>query len=234
VIPNFSRLAAPIALLILLSGCGPQKYRSLDLLPKTNTFISKDASIQGSYTILDSKASKAYLGADVLEKGYQPIYISLTNTSNHTLRFSESNINIPVVPANRVAQAAHKNTVGRAIGFGAPGAIGATGAVGYSLLCTAFLGVGFIFIPLGIAAGAVCLAPSVMSTSDAIKTNANIDMLFNEKALKDQLLPLHSTMSGLIFVQKENFNPNFEISLTDSLNRPLILASNPAQTTAVA
>lgn len=226
--------ACVIALLMLLSGCGKQKYRSLDQLPKTNTFISHDASIQGSYTVLDGKACKNHLGANVLKKGYQPIYITLTNTSDRALYFSEANINLPTVPADIVAQSAHTHTAARAIGFGVPGAVGVCTAVSFitaAALCPPMAP--FVFPP-AIAGIFVCSAPAIISTKNSISKNEEIDINFEDKALRDQYLPPHTTINGLIFVPKKMFNPTFEIALADSMNRPLILASNPAQTTAVA
>lgn len=236
--PISSRLApiaaCSIALLILLSGCGKQKTRSLDQLPKTNRFISKDASIQGSYTVLDGKACKAYLGTDVREKGYQPIYVSITNNSEQTCYFSRKNIDLETVPAHVIAKQTETRTAARAWGYGylvystlaAPAALG-------MLIGALTPGAGPIVIPLAIPGFVAATTALIVSTKNSVSHNRENKIFFDTHSLKSEYLAPQTTISGLIFVRNEDFRPTFEIALTNSGPKPVILASNPAAVTSV-
>ncbi len=227
---SFSPLAssACLALLLILSGCGGSQFktRSLSDISKTNSFSSNDSSIEGSYAVLDGKACKAYLGNNVREKGYQPIYISLTNHSDRTLSFLPENLNLPIVPADKVAHAAHLSVASRAIGFGVPGVsmgtffltLGVTSAIlSYPVIP--------VILPITLIAAA-CIAPVAITVHNAKKTNAYIDTVFEEKALDEQFLHAHKTISGLVFVRRRKFNPNFELTLTDGMQKPIILKAH--------
>lgn len=226
--------ACSIALLVLLSGCGKQNTRSLDQLPKTNRFICKDTSIKGSYAVLDSKACNAYLGTNIIKKGYQPIYVSITNNSQEAFYFSTKNIDLQTVPPHVIAKRTHTNTTARALGYGqlAWGTLGTSVAMaGYTVM---FPPAAIVVVPLAIAASAATITGLVVSTKNSLSHNQDRDIFFDTHSLKNEYLPPHATISGLIFVRNEDFRPMFEIALTNSGTKPVILASNPAQTWAVA
>lgn len=229
-----SRLAlmatSTFALLILLSGCGKQKYRSLEQLPKTNTFTSKDASIQGSYTVLNGTTCRKYIGCNLLNKGYQPIHITLTNNSNLEWYFDLDDISLPTVSAYTVSNAAQKNLRNYKIGT----AVAITsGGIAYTAAVTASSGptfwlVGPLVVLFGLFHTALANLIGVSISSSLVRrSNDTIDASITTRSLNSQLLPPHTTISGLIFVRNEDFRPMFEIALTNSGTKPVILASNP-------
>ena len=210
--------ACNIALLILLSGCGNQKYRSLDQLPKTNTFMSANHEITGTYTFLNAEACKACLGGNVLNKGYQPIYITLTNNTHRALYFDTATINIATVTPAQVAQSIHTNPRARAIGLGIPGAMAVCS--GTALLASPFLGAFLICAPIVavpvLVLMGLSITPAIKSSKNAIKINKNIDDNCELKALHSQMIAPHACVSGLIFIDKESARA----PLTISFNNP--------------
>jgi hypothetical protein len=197
--------ACSIALLILLSGCGNQKYRSLDQLPKTNTFMSTNHEITGTYTFLNAEACKACLGGDVLSKGYQPIYITLTNNTNQALYFDTKKINITTVKPADVAQSIHTNPRARAIGLGIPGAVAVCSGV--TLLAWPFLGAPLICAPIlavpVLVFMGLSITPAIKSSKNAVKINKSIDDNCELKALHSQMIAPHACVNGLIFTDNQ-------------------------------
>ena len=231
-----STAAISIALLIILSGCGKSQLhtRPLSELHAQHAFISSENGIHGSYTALRSKSCANYLGRDVVSKGYQPIYITLTNNTHQTVQFSHKQISLPTTPANKVAKACHLNTAARAVGAGAPGCffgipsmlfgafvtMSASGTTAGAALVSSIVSGVAIFI-----AGTALVVISLKQGPNAAKTNEEIDKLFAECSLVDSTINPNSTMSGFIFVPKKEFNPHFQITLTDSTARAFVLRS---------
>lgn len=224
---RFSPLSAlSIAALIILAGCAGSEYkiRSLAQLPQEHAFTSSNAGVSGSYTALNTNACNTYLGRNVLGKGYQPVFITITNNTLHSLRFDPSQISLPTVAADKVAQSVHLSTAGRAIGLGiacAPVALWAFFATAMTVPMAATAAI----LSVSALAGAVCLSPAVASSVNASRTNKNIDENFAAKALISQTIAPHETISGLIFVPKKEWNKNFAITLTSSLAKQVVLQS---------
>lgn len=227
-----------IALLIILSGCGKSLLhtRPLSELSVEHVFASSHPGIEGSYTVLKSKSCVSYLGRNVISKGYQPIYITLTNDTHQPVQFSHKQISLPTIPANTVATACHLNTAARAVGAGAPGCVVGIPGMFFGALvtiATPALSVGAASIAGGIVAGlaifiagTVIVVTSLKQGPNAAKTNEEIDKLFAESSLVDVTINPNSTMSGFIFVPKKEFNPNFQVTLTDSTARAIVLRSS--------
>lgn len=215
-----------IALLLILSGCGRYyQPRPLFQLKTRHLFASSDNLVYGSYTILKPQECTMFLGSNVIKKGYQPIYITLTNTTNRQLCFTHTNISMPTVSAETVARTLHSNTAARAIGFGIPAALGvyfSAVMIRAGIECPP--AAPFVILP-ATAGAAVCATPAVVSTMNSIEKNERINADFELKSLDDQILHPYSAIRGIIFVPKRAFNPNFEITLTDSIDKPVVLHS---------
>lgn len=215
------------SLLMILSGCGRSelKTHSFGKGQKTIAFTSSDRSINGRYAVFNTKASKTYLGRDVIKRGYQPIYMNITNNSDRSIYVSPDSISLPTVPADKVSHAVHTSTAGRAVGLGTPGVLGAACFTTYGILVATFLGFGPVAIVAGAVAGTACIAPAVITSVNSAKTNEDIDITFEELSLKPQLLaPGHST-NGIVFVRKKTFKSDFKVTMTDASNTTILLQS---------
>ncbi len=174
-------------LLISLSGCAAYRagIRPLPTLTKESSspFLD-DKAVDLAYRVFDKADCKKYLDRDVIKKGYQPIHITITNSSDRIIRFSRKNINLPTVDVSAIAEKVHTNTVGRAVGFGVSA---------------------LFFWPLAIAA--------IVDGCGSAKANEKLNADFDKKALCDQTIEPFETINGLIFVPVESFKSNFKITL---------------------
>ena len=174
------------------SGCARYKAKQFRRPQRTITVPSKEQSISMTHRVFTKSDCRKYLDRPVIKKGYQPVYISITNHSNANLFFSKENISLPCATTEEVAQAVHTSTKGRAIGYGLPG-----------LVCWPFL----------IAA--------VVDGIGSAEANQQLDIDFAYKTINDQIINPHSAIHGLIFVPRECFDNNFTLTVVDpnSLDR---------------
>ncbi len=186
-------LGVSVVLLLALSGCAGYKARPLvRLTPATG---SPDNTISFAYKAFTKADCKKYLDRDVIKHGYQPVHISITNTSKRILYFSRKNISLVTVDAEEVAEKVHTNTAGRAAGYGVAAVI---------------------IWPLAI--------PAIIDGVGSSNANKQLDEDFDRKILSNQTIQPFETLNGLIFVPVEAYRPDFEIRLTDSANsEPIVL-----------
>ncbi len=195
-IKNSVLTGCSLALLLGLSGCARYAARPLAFLPSQQDYTRQN-EVSFSRYLFTTRDCHMYLDRNVLVKGFQPIHITITNTSNHSLHFSMQNISVPTIAPYQVAQTVHTNTVGRAVGYGV---------------------VGLFFWPF--------LIPAVVDGIGSKKANEKLDADFYEKALQTQTIEPHGTISGLIFVPVNKCNPHFSITLKDLVTNESISLSD--------
>jgi hypothetical protein len=101
---------------------------------------------------LSREECKRFFDRDIIDKGYQPVQMTIVNDSSRYILFSNQGISIPVCSPQEVAEKCHTSTVGRAAGYGVAG----------------------IFIwPL--------LVPAVVDGVSSSQANTKLDRDFNEK-----------------------------------------------------
>jgi hypothetical protein len=98
---------------IFLSGCAKYRAQPLNRLA-TCTSTKKEPVITFTHEALNKADCKRYLGRDVLAKGYQPVQITLSNSTNRHVSFSKANISIQSVSAVEITHKVHTSTVARA------------------------------------------------------------------------------------------------------------------------
>lgn len=229
------KIGLTLSLVMILAGCGSKEFRRINSIswgtPNTHPFITSNTQISGSYALFNGKMSRNYLGRNVLKKGYQPIYITLTNHSHENFYFSNESIDIPTVSADEVAEAAHFSSAELV----SSGAMSATGcAIGVPLMAFGAFGsvLGglmepkalLFYVPTTIGAG-LLIQESAREVQDSMEVNDNIDAIFEERSLTQKCIPAHSTIAGVIFTHKKAFNPVFTITLNNTLNDTVTLVS---------
>jgi len=181
-------------LIALFSGCAKYSARPLDRLVKVDSvYTDKNGNdgdaqkrISMSYKIFNKGDCIKSLDRDVIAKGYQPIQISVRNDSDRYIRLCKSNIDMPLVSAGEVGRRVHTSTLTRVIGYGVAG-----------LFLWPFL------------------IPAAVDGMKSEQANQRLDIDFADKELSDQIIAPYSSANGLIFVRKEDFDPDFAISLVD-------------------
>ena len=197
-----SLVALLIPCLALVTGCARYKSRPVEQLVTDSSPVHDDEdSISYAYRVFNVDDCKKYLDRDVISKGYQPIHVTFTNNSNHTLNFSLKGFNMPCVPAYEVANTVHTSTTKRAVGYGVAG----------------------LFVwPL--------LIPAVVDGVGSHEANKKLDDDFSHKTLQDQLISPRSTINGLIFIVANNFTAPLEMTVTDvATQEKFVLAPKKAR-----
>jgi len=171
-----------------MSSTSYARYKA-DLFKKTSKEI--DTCIQEYVSfdceILDSQDCKKYFNSyRLIEKGYQPIYITFINNSKNSISVGPESFSFRCAHALDVANNLHRNGAIRGIGFG----LGA-----------------LLFIPL--------IIPALVQGFGAYNYNEIMDIDFLNKAFKKQLVPPYTIVEGIIFVPVDEFSKDFILTITD-------------------
>jgi hypothetical protein len=173
---------------LLLSGCASYNARSLNTLASEAIFSS---SPRKEDVIVVAKAfnktdCKRYLDRDVLAKGYQPVQLYIENNSDTNYVFSLNRISLSCARPEEVADKVHTSTVGRVAAYG-------TG--------------GLFLWPL--------LIPAIVDGVKSSQANEALDIDFYSKTARDQIIQPHSHFNKLLFVPRNEYQPNFHITLVE-------------------
>ena len=129
---------------------------------------------------------KRFFDRDIIDKGYQPVQMTIVNDSSRYILFSNQGISIPVCSPQEVAEKCHTSTVGRAAGYGVAG----------------------IFIwPL--------LVPAVVDGVSSSQANTKLDRDFNEKNIEQMVINPYATHNGIVFFSKSEYQDSFFVRLVD-------------------
>ena len=176
-----------LLVLIIFSGCAKYQPGVLaSLQPEFAPYSEEKSGITLSVQKLTSGDSKRILNRDIIEKGYQPIQITVKNDTKKYVLFSNQGVNLPTVPAQEVADKVHTSTTGRAAAYGVAG----------------------LFIwPL--------LIPAVVDGVGSAQANEKLDRDYDAKVMGQVVIQPYATHNGLIFVPVSELQDSFEIILVD-------------------
>ncbi len=182
--------------LLALSSCANYKASSLNSL-STEVMHSQETSeaVLVSAKAFTKQDCKTYLDRDVIAKGYQPVQIYIQNNSSNNYIFSLSRVDINCAKYEAVAEKVHTSTLGRATAYG----------------------VGALFLwPLAI--------PAVVDGIKSSEANQSLDIDFEQKSARDQIIGQHSSFNKLLFVPINEFKSKFKITLIDQAsNTPKVV-----------
>lgn len=108
-----------LVLLLFTFGCA--SYTAVTLPQRDVTTLNQYKEIEKVYVgieFMDRAQVKRYFDADLIERGFQPIYVVIENSSNKTYGFSKANIGIPGLDSVEASQKGARSTIGRATGYG--------------------------------------------------------------------------------------------------------------------
>ena len=184
---NVAYSLTALLVLIVFSGCAKYQPGVLaSLQPEFAPYSEEKSGITLSVQKLTSGDSKRILNRDIIEKGYQPIQITVKNDTKKYVLFSNQGVNLPTVPAQEVADKVHTSTTGRAAAYGVAG----------------------LFIwPL--------LIPAVVDGVGSAQANEKLDRDYDAKVMGQVVIQPYATHNGLIFVPISELQDSFEIILVD-------------------
>lgn len=172
---------------LIIGGCAKYQAFSLDpLRPEFHASAITVDSIGVCMETLDAVRSKRCFNKNLSKIGYQPIQFTVANGPGRYLTLNTSLINLSGADPSLVAERCHFSTAGRAAAYGVPG---------------------LIIWPL--------LIPAVVDGVGSSKANMQMDMDFNAKALKDQVILPHGSANGVLFVPTSEVTPDVVMRLVD-------------------
>lgn len=181
------RLILNCAVLLMLASCASYQAASLTMLPETPAMEPlNNSQVSVSWKVYDEDESKTYLGRNLLNEGYIPVQLTIHNRSTDPVFLSSHNFNIPLAPANQVAEKAHTSTAVRVIGWGVPG---------------------LIIWPF--------LIPAVFDGIKSSEANSALDADYQAKSLKEQTIQPHSQFNCVVFVPEAHKNQKLEMFLVN-------------------
>jgi hypothetical protein len=142
---------------------------------------------------LSPEESKTFLGKDLLERGYQPIQLTIQNNSSKAYIMASDRIELPTASASDVAAKVGKSSLGREIGYKIAG---------------------FLFWPL--------MIPGTIDSLKTLKNQSDLKRELNAKTVTNEEITPYSTVTRVIFVPVEEYKSSFRVVLIDkSSQRPL-------------
>ena len=173
-----------IAMFVLLTGWDTTRARPLGLAMPS--FAKEEVIVKAkAYT---SDESKANLRRDLLDRGYQPIEVSIQNNSAKSYVFSADSISLRCADPKDVAFKVSSRAIPRAIA--------------YKIAST-------LFWPFVI--------PSTIDSIKTLKAHQLMKQDFRAKSIKDydELITPYSTISRILFVKEKDVQKEFTVSLID-------------------
>ncbi len=181
-----------LSTLILLTGCASYKASSLSSLSSEAIMYSSNTTDKDEPVVIAKAFNKAdckkYLDRDVIKEGYQPIQLYIQNSSDKSYSFSLSRISLACARPEEVAEKVHTSTVGRAAGYGA----------------AAVFSCGLLAIP------------AVIDGVKSSQANESLDNDFSLKTASDTIIYPYCNMNKLIFVNRDEYQPSFNVTLIDT------------------
>ena len=171
----------------ILYGCASYKPAPMThLQPEFAPYSETIENVTLACKPLSREECKRFFDRDIIDKGYQPVQMTIVNDSSRYILFSNQGISIPVCSPQEVAEKCHTSTVGRAAGYGVAG----------------------IFIwPL--------LVPAVVDGVGSSQANTKLDRDFNEKNMEQMVINPYATHNGVVFFSKTDYQDAFLIKLVD-------------------
>ena len=137
--------------------------------------------------LFSSAESKYYLGHDLLAKGLQPIQITIQNNTPYEYSISPQNIGLDHLDPIDVAETIKKSGFPRFIGFKV---------------------LGFIFWPF--------MIPGTIDALNAFHSHKSLKRDYLAKAIKEETIPVYSTLKRVIFVPQEQLQEHFTLTLVET------------------
>ena len=194
-----------LCLALMMSTPGYARYKAAPLNKKTS--IKVDALAKEAMSVqtvsLDCKVfglkdCKKYLNSkNIIKKGFQPIEVTFTNNSKHSIEISPEDFNFSCVNAQYVASTLHRNGAARGIGFG----------------------IGCLFWwPL--------LIPAIVQGCGANDYNYDMDSDYSKKEFVKQTVAPGATVSGIVFAVRKEFKRNFTFTVKNkAVKEPLVFSA---------
>ena len=184
---GFKKVVSFFLVMLLLSACASYKGATLSTLqPEFAPYAEKQDDITLAVKAFTPEDCKRFFDRDIIEKGYQPVQLTINNNTNKYLLFSQQGISLPCASAQEVAEKCHTSTVGRSTAYGVAG---------------------LLIWPL--------LIPAVVDGVKSSNANESLDRDFEAKTSDQAVIQPYVTHNGIIFIPTSSYQNAFQVTLVD-------------------
>lgn len=186
---KFLQKTLALAMLMVLTGCGPRDTRLFPKLKAEKATQVEQGGVSVSVNLLSRQDCLGYFDVDVISQGYRPLLLTIDNSTSDAYTLRPSYLDVARVSGKEISRLMHYDTYQRVVWFTLPAII----------YCWQVIP--FVIIPYGLS----CRHYNQ-------KTTRNI----RKKTLgRDDTLAIapYETVRRFIFVPEENFRTVFDLKL---------------------
>jgi hypothetical protein len=193
-------ISLSLAFILILSGCASNKDALLQtVMPVFPPYSETIDDVTLSCKTLSKEECKQIFDQNIIQKGYQPVLISIKNDTKRHMFFSSQEVSLPVCSPQEVTT--KLNTYGADWSPVPTGLSNGIGNAGPGIL---------ILLPFAIVGALAENAAEGVS-----QMNAETDRTFNELNSDNLLIKPNAEHSGIIFISKGDFKDSFFVNLVD-------------------
>lgn len=149
-------------------------------------FAPEQKDIDIHVRALSSSESKHLLGHNLPGKGIQPLHITIENNSPNAYAICPNYIDLDYVEIGSLVSELHKSALPRSV---------------------AFKVLGFLFWPF--------MIPGTLDTIHTVHSYKSLKRDYIAKSVKDETVPVYSTVNRILFVPEKDFKDQFTVTLMD-------------------
>jgi len=187
---SFSNMGLLALTTIFLLTTGWDRYHSNPLKPVASEFLPTFSLSHTRITVavkaMTSEESKQNFGHDLINRGVQPLQLSIQNNTSNEYSLCPSSVDLPRIEASKIAFKVTKSAIPRGIAYKIA-----------SLLFWPFI------------------VPSTIDTIRTLSHHNSLRKDLIAKSIKKEIVAPYSTFHRVLFVPKEEFQESFKVTLID-------------------
>mgnify|MGYP001559501174 CR=1 FL=1 len=162
----------------------------------SHTFSLEDKALSVSVRSLTSEESQTILKHDLINKGYQPIEVTIANQGSHTYEISRASTSLPCATASEIAWKQTRGSIPRGVALKA---------------------LGFLFWPFSIV--------SSIDSITTFKKHRHIVRVLDAKGFKDEAETIapYSLVKRVLYIPQDKVEETFTVALEDVTGDDLVV-----------
>lgn len=202
----------PIGLIIFITAVviclGKEHYaaRPITSILKSmlTVFDNRQKNMQVSVKALSHRESEILLGHDLLNRGVQPLHITIHNNTPEEYSLCPSSVDLNSIDAKKVARKVLNTSIPRAI---------------------AFKIAGFFFWPF--------MIPGTIDSIRTMYSNNLLKKDLKAKSMKKEVIPGYSIFNRILYVPQKDLRETFDVTLIELKSlKPVVLSVSLSETDA--
>lgn len=152
--------------------------------PMIKEFLAEEDHVKLSIKPLTAEESKKYLKKDLLDKGYQPVEVTIENGSSDPYSFSPNSVSLPLIEGKSIAKKLFRSAIPRSICFRIAG---------------------LFFWPISI--------PGTIDGVLTNKSYRKLKKQLQSKSVREEVIAPYSSVHRIFFVSSKDCEGSFDVTL---------------------